>query len=194
LARELHDEIGQTLTGVVLQLEGLRRAVPAELAESVALLQATARDGVEDVREIARRLRPQALDEFGLRSALLTLASGFAERTGVEVVPRLSPALTALAPEQELVVYRVAQEGLTNIARHARAQRAELVLEPRGGAVVLRVRDDGRGITDAEAAGNGVGLGGMRERALLAGGNLVVCRLADGGTEVRLEVPVEDAE
>jgi two-component system, NarL family, sensor histidine kinase UhpB len=193
LARELHDEIGQTLTGVVLQLEGLRRAVPAELADSVALLQATARDGVEDVREIARRLRPQALDEFGLRSALLALASGFAERTGVDVVPRLSPELTALAPEQELVVYRVAQEGLTNIARHARARRAELVLEPRGGAVVLRVRDDGRGITEAEAAGNGVGLGGMRERALLVGGSLVVCGLAGGGTEVRLKVPVEDA-
>ena len=91
LARELHDEVGQTLTGVMLQLEGIHRAAPPELGEAVAQLQETARGGVEEVREIARGLRPQALDEFGLRSALATLAAGFEERTRVRVRVRVAP-------------------------------------------------------------------------------------------------------
>jgi two-component system sensor histidine kinase UhpB len=89
LARELHDEVGQTLTGVVLQLEALGRAAPPELAPEVAVVQEAARDGVERVRDIARGLRPQALDEFGLRSALVALAAGFADRTGLEVRHRV---------------------------------------------------------------------------------------------------------
>ncbi len=191
LARELHDEVGQTLTGVVLQLEGLQRAVPAELEEPVALLQEMAREGVEEVREIARGLRPQALDDFGLRSALISLASGFADRTGLRVRPHLDPDLPALVPEQDLALYRVAQESLTNVARHAKARRVELALERTNGGVVLRVRDDGLGIGEAEAAGTSVGLGGMRERALLVGGRLFVRCCYDGGTEVRLEVPLQ---
>jgi two-component system sensor histidine kinase UhpB len=193
LARELHDEVGQTLTGVVLQLEGLHRAAPPELAEPVALLQETAREGVEEVREIVRGLRPQALDEFGLRSALISLAAGFTERTGVRVRQQIGTELPALAPEQDLAIYRVAQESLTNVARHARARVADVVLRPADGRVLLEVRDDGRGIADAEAASEGVGLGGMRERALLVGGQLSVRRHEAGGTEVRLEVPVREA-
>lgn len=192
LARELHDEIGQTLTGVVLQLEGLHRAAPEKLAEPVALLQETAREGVEDVREIVRGLRPQALDDFGLRSALISLAAGVTERTGVRVRPQLAADLPTLAAEQDLAIYRVAQESLTNVARHAEAGSADLILERVDERMVLRVRDDGRGIADAEATSEGVGLGGMRERALLVGGRLTVGRHAEGGTEVRLDVPVRD--
>jgi two-component system, NarL family, sensor histidine kinase UhpB len=192
LARELHDEVGQTLTGVVLQLEGLQKSAPPELEEAVGVVQETARDGVEEVREIARRLRPQALDDFGLRSALISLASGFSDRTGLRVRPALDPDLPALAAEQELALYRVAQESLTNVARHADARNVELALERVDGAVVLRVGDDGRGIGDGDAAGAGVGLGGMRERALLVGGHLLVRRRPRGGTEVRFEVPVND--
>ena len=190
LARELHDEVGQTLTGVVLQLEGLHRTAPPELAEPVAQLQETARESVEEVREIVRGLRPQALDAFGLRSALVSLAEGVTERTGVRVRARLAPELPPLAPEQDLAVYRVAQESLTNVARHAKAGNADLILERGDGGVVLRVRDDGHGIRDAEAGGQGLGLGGMRERALLVGGRLDVHRREQGGTEVRLEVPL----
>jgi two-component system sensor histidine kinase UhpB len=190
LARELHDEVGQTLTGVVLQLEGLHRSAPPELAEPVAQLQETAREGVEEVREIVRGLRPQTLDEFGLRSALISLAAGVTERAGVRVRARLEPELPPLAPEQDLAIYRVAQESLTNVARHANARNADLVLERDDGLVVLRVRDDGRGIRDTEAASEGPGLGGMRERALLIGGHLAVYRREGSGTEVRLEVPV----
>ena len=189
IARELHDEVGQTLTGVVLQLEGVHRAAPADLAEPIELVQETAREGVERVRDIARGLRPQALDEFGLRTALVTLAAGFSERSRLQVHHEVAKVLPRLAPEQDLAIYRVAQECLTNIGRHASATTVELTLAQRDGAVVLEVRDNGRGITDAEASGDGVGLGGMRERALLVGGRLSVRRCPEGGTEVRLEVP-----
>jgi two-component system, NarL family, sensor histidine kinase UhpB len=188
LARELHDELGQTLTGVVLQLDGLARRVPPDLGDAVAQVQEAARGSAEDVRDIARGLRPQALDEFGLRSALITLATGFAEHSGLSVRPELAADLPVLAPEADLAIYRVAQEGLTNVARHAEASGVLLALQADNGHVVLRVRDDGRGI-DERAAHDAGGLGGMRERAMLIGGRLVVERLRPYGTEVRLEVP-----
>jgi len=191
LARELHDELGQTLTGVVLQLDGLGRAAPSELQPAVAQVQEAARQSAEEVRDIARGLRPQALDEFGLRSALITLANGFAERSGLQVRHDLARDLPDLAPEQDLAVYRVAQEGLTNVARHAEAAGVMLSLAAGDGRVVLRVRDDGRGI-DERAAHNAGGLGGMRERAMLIGGRLVVKRLRPYGTEIVFELPVED--
>ena len=125
------------------------RRQPA-LQEAIVEMQESARAGVEDVREIARGLRPQALDEFGLRSALISLASQVADRTGLRVRPRLEAGLPALAREQELAIFRVAQESLTNVARHAEARnvsaRARAVDDA---AVVLIVRDDGRGITAA---------------------------------------------
>jgi two-component system, NarL family, sensor histidine kinase UhpB len=189
LARELHDELGQTLTAVVLQLDGLAREAPPDLQDAVAQVQETARGSAEEVRDIARGLRPQALDEFGLRSALMTLATGFAEHSGLAVRHELAAELPSLAPEQDLAIYRVAQEGLTNVARHAEATGVLLALEAENGHVVLRVRDDGRGI-DEQAAHDAGGLGGMRERAMLIGGRLVVERLRPHGTEVRLEAPL----
>ena len=194
LARELHDEIGQTLTGVVLQLEALQRAAPEGLQEAIIEAQETARSGVEDMREIARGLRPQALDEFGLRSALVSLASQVSDRSGVRVRPRLTEKLPALAHEQDLAIYRVAQESLTNVARHADACHVDLSLAVTdAGGVELRVRDDGRGIAAHEANGAGTGLAGMRERALLIGGRLAIGAREDGGTEVRLSVPTTSA-
>jgi len=190
LARELHDEVGQTLTGVMLQLEGIHRAAPPELGEAVAQLQETARGGVEEVREIARGLRPQALDEFGLRSALVSLAAQVTDRSGTRIRPVLADDLPRLEPEQDLAVYRVAQEGLTNVARHAGASSAELALaRTADGGVELLVRDDGRGIAPAEAATGNSGLAGMRERALLIGARLEISGRPGEGTEVRLLIP-----
>ncbi len=189
VARELHDEVGQTLTGVVLQLEALARRAPPELREGVLALQESARGGVEEVRGIARGLRPEALDEFGLRPALVALASGFAERAGLRVRRRLDGELPALSHETELVIYRVAQESLTNVVRHAAAREVEFVLEGHGTAVVLCVRDDGCGL-DGASAGAWGGIRGMSERAMLVGGRLNIEPVSPHGTEVRLEVPV----
>jgi len=189
IARDLHDEVGQTLTGVVLQLETLARASPPDVREQVVVLQESARAGLEEVRGIARGLRPEALDDFGLRSALVTLASGFAESSGISVQRSVDVELPDLARESELVVYRVAQESLTNVMRHAGARHVELVLERRDDVMVLRVRDDGRGV-DPATADAGAGVRGMRERAMLVGGRLTIDGVSPHGTEVRLEVPV----
>jgi two-component system sensor histidine kinase UhpB len=185
VARELHDQVGQTLTGVLLALEEIHRRAPADLGEDLAEVQEAARAGVEQVREIARGLRPGALDELGLRSALTALANSF---TGLRVRHSLPPDLPVLSPDQDLAVYRVAQESLTNVARHARARTARVELEEEDGAVVLRVSDDGVGIPELHTDATDGGVGGMRERALLAGGRLRVRALPERGTEVRLDL------
>jgi two-component system sensor histidine kinase UhpB len=147
------------------------------------------REGVQAVREIAQGLRPPALDEFGLRASLVALAVGFGERSGLHVRQRIDPDLPALEREAELAVYRVAQEAMTNVVRHARAERVELRLERSDGAVVLTVRDDGCGIESRQLR-SATGVAGMRERALLVGGSLNVSGSPARGTDVQLRVPV----
>jgi two-component system sensor histidine kinase UhpB len=190
VARELHDEVGQLLTGVILQMDGLTRRVPATVYDEVVEIREAARLGVDAVREIARGLRPPALTEFGLRTALITLATGFAERTGVPVRDDVDLALPALSPEAELAIYRVAQEGLTNAARHGQPTAVTLDLHRREHTLVLRVRDDGPGITETATANHGGGLAGMRERALLVGGHLHVEGARGRGTTIQLELPL----
>jgi two-component system sensor histidine kinase UhpB len=191
VARELHDEVGQTLTGVMLQAEGLAPRIADELREDLDELRETARSGAEDIRRIVRSLRPEALEDLGLRSALAALAAAFHEQGGVRVERRLD-AGPPLSAEQELVFYRVAQEALTNIARHAAASRVEIELRRAERDVLLIVRDDGVGLTPT-ANGASHGIRGMRERALLIGAQLKVDRPPDGGTEVRLVLPVAEA-
>jgi two-component system sensor histidine kinase UhpB len=183
IARELHDEIGQTLTGLLLRSEALARRAPDDLRADLESLRDAARRGAEDAREIARRLRPEALDELGLVSALQALA----ERTPIKVDYELDADM-ALDAEEELVVYRVAQEGLTNVVRHSGARRAQMTLRDEVDGVTLVVRDDGVGIPP-RAAEHGAGIRGMRERALLIGARLSVEPAGWTGTEVRLEIP-----
>jgi two-component system sensor histidine kinase UhpB len=184
IARGLHDEVGQVLTGVLLQLEGEARSEETKAA---------VRQALEEVRRIARELRPEMLEHLGLVSALTELSRKFADQSGLEIERRFADDLPPLSDEAELAVYRVAQESLTNVARHAEASRVELALESGPGSVVLRVVDDGRGM-DERAALNGYGgLRGMRERAVLVGGALAVKRARGGGVEVRLEVPAGSA-
>jgi two-component system sensor histidine kinase UhpB len=193
IARELHDEIGQVLTALVLQSESLARRVPGEFRGDIEEVREVAREGAEDVRRIARRLRPEALDTLGLQSALVALSSAFREQTGVQVERQLETNLPALSAEAELVIYRVVQESLTNIARHARASRAQLCLGIDDGEIVVSVRDDGRGLppgADASASG----IRGMRERAILIGARLTIASPPDGGTEVRVHVPIREAQ
>jgi two-component system sensor histidine kinase UhpB len=188
IARELHDEVGQTLTGVMLQVEGLALKIPEELREQLDELRETARSGTEDVRRIARQLRPEALEDLGLHSALAALATAFGEQAGIDVQRHLEPSLP-LSDEQELVVYRVAQEALTNVARHADATQVELRLHEQNEQAVLTVRDDGRGIHPG-ALPSSRGIRGMRERAMLIGAQLEIDSGPGRGTAITLSIPL----
>jgi len=186
IARELHDEVGQTLTGAMLQVEALAAVIPDDLRPQLEELRETARHGTEEVRRIARRLRPEALDELGLQSALAALATAFAEQARIPIERGLQTGLE-LSKEEELVVYRVAQEALTNVVRHAQAAHVTLDLRAGADGIVLTVRDDGRGLAAAHMATNGIR--GMRERAMLIGASLTVESAPGEGTEVRLAIP-----
>jgi two-component system, NarL family, sensor histidine kinase UhpB len=187
VAQELHDEVGQSLTGVLLGLGGALKRVPPELRSDLAQAQATARAALEDVRRIAHQLRPEALDDLGLPSALRAMARRVAQQSGLAVDEHVEERLPPLSEEQELVVYRVGQEALTNVVRHSGARHAELALGVRDGRLVLEVSDDGRGIPPGASRG---GVRGMRERADLVGATLTLGPRADGGTAVTLEVPL----
>jgi two-component system, NarL family, sensor histidine kinase UhpB len=187
IARELHDEVGQTLTGVILQIEGLAASIPDELRGQLDELRETARLGTEEVRRIARRLRPDALEELGLPSALAALARAFEKQARIPVLRRLEQAVT-VSPEEELVIYRVAQEALTNVARHAEATTVELRLRQTQEGIVLTVRDDGRGMPEGAAASSH-GVRGMRERAMLVGATLLIDSRSGAGTVIELSIP-----
>jgi two-component system, NarL family, sensor histidine kinase UhpB len=189
LAAELHDQLGQDLTAIALQAGRAAAAVPEPAGEEVLAVRDGVLGAVEDVRRLARSLRPEALDALGLVPALTNLVERLGERTGVEVRRDLERHLPPLAPDAELAVFRVAQESLTNALRHAGATRLEVRLRAEGAGAVLRVADDGRGLPHgAEVPGGG--LRAMRERALLAGGRLEVGPGPEGrGSEVCLRVP-----
>jgi two-component system sensor histidine kinase UhpB len=192
-AHELHDEIGQSLTAVSLQVEQLAVAadppMAARLGEVAELLQGS----LDDIRRIVRKLRPEALDDLGLVNALIALTSRIARQTDIRLERQLGERLPSLSPEQELVVYRVAQESLFNVIRHSEATTARIALEGEDGVLILSVSDDGRGMPSSGTS-VGSGIEGMRERALLVGASLQIESEPAGGTRVRLVVPVGSAE
>jgi two-component system, NarL family, sensor histidine kinase UhpB len=192
LARELHDEISQSLTALLLEVGRAMRDAPPELAAQLERSQETARSSLEEVQRIVRELRPEALDDLGLASALGVLSDRVSEQTGLRIVRRFDPDLRALDPEEELVVYRIAQESLTNAVRHAEASQAELRLERTATGTVLTVRDDGRGLDGQVIPGKGIR--GMRERALLIGAELSVESPEGRGVEIRLTLPGDVAQ
>jgi two-component system sensor histidine kinase UhpB len=174
----------------MLQVEGLTTAIPDDLRDQLEELRETARQGTEDVRRIARRLRPEALEDLGLQSALAALATSFGEQAHIRVNRHLEPPRLPLSEEQELVIYRVAQEAMTNVARHAEASAVELRLERSDNRIVLTVLDDGRGLPPvAHTASHGIR--GMRERAMLIGAELAITPAPDHGTEVKLSIPID---
>jgi two-component system sensor histidine kinase UhpB len=186
IARDLHDEVGQVLTGVLLQLNSIADAAPEQRADLDEARQSVRR-ALDEVRRISSELRPEMLEHLGLVSALTELATSFARVAGIRVTRDFPSSLPKLAPEVELALYRIAQESLTNVARHAEARNVAIALEQGHDSVVLRIADDGRGF-----AGNPVehgGLRSMRERAILIGGALAIKEAPEGGVEVRLEVP-----
>jgi two-component system, NarL family, sensor histidine kinase UhpB len=193
IAQELHDQVGQQLTAVLLGLSRVSARVPTCLEGEVLAVQDSIRDSLEDVRRIAIELRPEALDDLGLASALAVLADRFSEPLGLAVSARITPDLRVLPPDVELVVYRVAQEALTNVARHSASSRADLTLECDRGRLLLVVRDHGLGLPPGNTPGTGIR--GMRERATLIGASLEIRNLTpEPGCEVRLEVPLGEGD
>jgi two-component system, NarL family, sensor histidine kinase UhpB len=190
IARDLHDEVGQVLTGVLLQLGAIEERATVDRPE-IAEAKQSVRRALDEVRRISSELRPEMLDQLGLVSALTELTTTFSRVSNTTVERQFDQSLPKLAPETELAVYRIAQESLTNVARHAQATRVTVVLEQGVDSVVLRVVDDGRGF-DGRAEEHG-GLRSMRERALLIGGALAIKPAQSGGVEVWLEVPAVEA-
>jgi two-component system, NarL family, sensor histidine kinase UhpB len=190
IAQELHDQVGQELTAVLLGVSRLASHVPSTSREEVTAVHELVRNSLEDIRRIAVELRPEALDDLGLASALAILAERFSQQFDLEVSEHIAPDLPALSADAELVVYRVAQEALTNVARHAASSRAVLTLDEDDDSVILTVRDYGLGLPAHHA---GSGIRGMRERAALIGASLEIGNgRSGGGCEVRLAVPVGD--
>jgi two-component system sensor histidine kinase UhpB len=188
VARDLHDEVNQSLTGLLLRLEAAREAAPPQLEGEIDETKALANQAMNELLSLARQLRPTALDDLGLVAAI----GGQVERLGRgEIGTSLTTEgdLSDLGDDAQLVVYRVAQEALNNAARHSGAGRVEVRLRRAGdGGVVLEVADDGCGFAFDESE-RGLGIGGMRERALLVGGELTIESRPGAGTTVRLEVP-----
>jgi two-component system sensor histidine kinase UhpB len=190
VARDLHDEVNQSLTGLLLRLEAARSAAPPELEQELAETKSLANQAMRELLDLARRLRPTALDDLGLAAAI----AGLVERLGegmIEATIEVDGDFFDLADDAQLVVYRVAQEALSNAARHSGAARVAVVLRRDDTGVELTVADDGRGFAFAESE-RGLGIGGMRERALLVGGELTI-ESPDAGTTVRLAIPGESA-
>jgi two-component system, NarL family, sensor histidine kinase DevS len=191
LARELHDETGQALTSIILGLKTIedadgkegRQAAVAELRERVVTT-------LQDVRRLAVELRPQVLDDFGLISALERLTQTFAESSGIKVEVETGTKRERLPAEVETALYRIVQEALTNVVKHAGAKRVSVLVTQRNSTAAVVVEDDGWGFDPDESEHEGFGLVGMRERIELLGGRLRVESSKDGGTTIVAEVPV----
>jgi two-component system, NarL family, sensor histidine kinase UhpB len=190
VARDLHDEVNQSLTAVLLRLEASTERAPPDLREELRETKAVATQAMQELLGLARELRPAALDDLGLDAALRTQVEQFGRRTGIITRLDIADCAHRLSPDQQLVVYRVVQESLSNVARHSGARHAWVDLRGTGGRTAVRIADDGRGFEPATTAGGrrGLGVAGMRERALLAGGRLDVRSRLGAGTTIELQV------
>jgi signal transduction histidine kinase len=190
LARELHDETGQALTSILLGLRGLEDVKDEEtLKATVGEVRDLVRSTLQDVRRLAVELRPKALDDFGLVAALERLTESFAEQMGISV--EFAPTGAGrLPPEVETALYRIVQESLTNVVKHARASRVSIVLTRRRNSASIVVEDDGIGFEPGRETGDGIGLLGMQERVGLLGGRVALESRPGAGTTFVAEVPL----
>jgi two-component system sensor histidine kinase UhpB len=188
LARDLHDEVNQALTAILLRLEAASQGAPPELGDELQELKRLVNQAMGELLQLARHLRPTALDDHGLLPALATHVRRFAAQTGIQADLTTRGEATKLAADEEIAVYRVAQEALANVARHAEASRVEVKLDTSSRVLELRVRDDGRGF-DSRRRRKGLGLDGMAERARLVGGELAIQSRPGSGTELVMRVP-----
>lgn len=185
IAQDLHDEVNQALTAVSLRLQASIEHAPPELRRELTETKRLSAQAMEELLTLARQLRPSVLDDHGLLAALQSQIRDFGDQTGIHVAFRTRGTAPALTPEQQLVIYRVTQESLSNVAQHAGASSVEVELSFIG-RTILRVSDDGHGFVASR--NGGLGLSGMRERALLAGGQLSIWSSPDQGTRVELTI------
>jgi two-component system sensor histidine kinase UhpB len=191
IARELHDEVGQTLTAIALEAERAAEVGSESERASWSRVALWAQDSVEELRRIARRLRPEALDDLGLINSFIALCGRISEQSGLRIERRLPERIPPHSSDIDLVLYRVAQESLTNVMRHADATRALVSLDWGEERIVLTVKDNGRGFSVDTGERSKAGLAGMRERAILIGGDLSVESHVGEGTVVRLEIKTQ---
>jgi signal transduction histidine kinase len=187
-SHELHDELGQALTAMKTNLTSLGsdgKSDPARLADSLQLVD----EAIGNVRQMSQLLRPIILDDFGLEAGLRWLAEGFATRTGIDVKFE-SNHPGRLPDETETHLFRIAQEALTNVARHASAKNVRIKLESGAGKICLTVADDGCGLSNSPPDGRGMGMIGMRARARSAGGDLKVHSGSGRGVSIEVEIPL----
>jgi signal transduction histidine kinase len=191
LSRELHDETGQTLTSVLLGLRTIEEAPESEAARAEAMrLSELVTQTLQDVRRLAVELRPKALDDFGLVPALRRLGAGFGEQTGIRVEVESFLGDERLPSEIETALYRIVQESLTNVVKHAHASSVSVLVTRKNGRVIAVIEDDGRGFDTATGHDLGLGLVGMEERVALLNGRLQIESSAGSGTTVVAEVPL----
>jgi signal transduction histidine kinase len=189
LARELHDETGQALTSILLGLKPLEVSADDDARATAASLRELVVATLQDVRRLAVELRPSALDDFGLAPAVERLVDGLREHSGLTIDFEARLGAHRLPPERETALYRVVQEALTNVVKHAGATRVGVVLTRRGDSVAAVVEDDGRGFDPRTPRDGSLGIVGMRERAALVGGSLTVESRPGAGTTVAAQVP-----
>ncbi len=192
ISRELHDELGQLLTALKMDLASLREAAPETLDEKMQEMGRLLDQTVAATRRISADLRPMMLDDLGLADAASWLVEDFAKRSGIRCEFRVEPEgpIDDVSKTVAVTVYRAVQESLTNIARHAGAKSAWVLLSVGDGAIHVEVEDDGRGITpEDQAKARSLGLKGMRERIAYLGGSLDIGRASRGGTRLRLRLP-----
>jgi two-component system, NarL family, sensor histidine kinase UhpB len=187
VARDLHDEVNQSLTGLLLRLEAAREAAPPELAGELEETKSLANQAMRELLSLARQLRPTALDDLGLAAAVAGQVEQVSHSGAISAELIEEGDFSDLDSDVQLVVYRVAQEALSNATRHSEAGRIVVDLRRAGGGVELDVADDGRGFAFDESE-RGLGISGMRERALLLGGDLTIESRPGRGTTVRLRV------
>jgi signal transduction histidine kinase len=191
LALELHDETGQALTSILLGLGSLEENLDTDVQRAgVKAVREIVVRTLQSVRELAVELRPKVLDDFGLVPALERLTETLRERSGLEV-EFISRVDDRLPDEVETTLYRIVQEALTNVVKHASARRVSIMLGRNNGMVSALVEDDGRGFDPAQTREGGFGLEGMRERVALLGGTLKVESRKNAGTTLKVEVPQE---
>ena len=187
MARELHDEIGQSLTATAIDAE---RAVGAADPPAPALqrIVSSLYRSLDELRGVVRELRPEALDDLGLVNALIALCRRLAAQSGLRIERRFDADLPSRSREVDLVLYRVAQESLTNVIRHAHASCAVLSLTHSAGTLTMSISDDGAGAQASALSANASGLNGMRERAMMIGGRLTIASTPGRGTRVQLDI------